>query len=1169
MVPPLRDTKIQKEYDFMSTGQTYIGNSLLQFKDKSVTGACVTIDDELFYKIAHYNLMPPFFMSIVSDSDHWMFISSNGALTAGRRNPDHALFPYYTDDKIQDSAEFTGNKTIIFLMQKDKRYLWEPFSFRYEGLYNIERNCYKNVYGNKLFFEEINHDFNISFIYAWLNSEKFGFIKKSKIVNCSSHPIALNLLDGIQNLLPYGVDQRFQMEYSTLVDAYKKNELEPETGLGIYSLSSIPVDKAEPSEAMKATAVWSTGVESETILISSHQLQAFRKGLPLKKESNVRATRGAYLLNTKIDLAPGAVKTWYIVADIDQDNADIVALTKLLKEKRDQVSKIEDDVARGTRNLIKAVANSDGLQKTADTLSTSRHYSNVLFNIMRGGIFNENHLIDIADFIRFLCNANKKVYQQHLILLQNLQQRMTYDDLIQICYQKNDFDLERLCYEYLPLTFSRRHGDPSRPWNRFSIDIKDGQGERILNYQGNWRDIFQNWEALALSFPVFIEGMITKFVNASTADGYNPYRLGRDGFDWEIIDPKDPWSYIGYWGDHQIIYLLKLLELSTKYHPGKLQSLLTEDIFAYANVPYRIKAYAEILVNPHSTVDFDLKQQAEIEKRIFEMGSDGKFICTQTGKIYHVNLAEKLLVPILVKLANFIPEAGIWMNTQRPEWNDANNALVGFGVSMVTLYYLRRHLAFCRDLFRSVKAEFIMFSEEVAVMFFAILKVLENHRYLLSGSISDINRKKMLDQLGTIGSDYRIKIYTKGFSEKKKSVKKEQLVNFYQLAIKYHDHSIRANKREDGLYHAYNLIKVIDNKGISIRYFYEMLEGQVAVLSSGFLSPRESVQVLTALRKSKLYRKDQHSYILYPDRRLPRFMEKNHIPQGWLQKSKLLKTLIASGNRQIVIQDIDGGIHFNGAFRNAMELKQALMKLSQDDLMPLVKKELNLILTIYEDMFDHQSFTGRSGTFFKYEGLGCIYWHMVSKLLLATQETYYRAEEANENDAALSKLRQLYYDIREGIGITKSPQVYGAFPTDPYSHTPAHTGVQQPGMTGQVKEDIISRFGELGVVVHKGKITFHPGLLRKEEFFVNPSIFEYFDSHGKQRSIELDPGCLVFTIAQVPVVYHLSGKEEILVSTRNAKDITIKGLTLNEQVCASIFNRKNEIQRVDVFINPI
>ena len=42
-------------------------------------------------------------------------------------------------------------------------------------------------------------------------------------------------------------------------------------------------------------------------------------------------------------------------------------------------------------------------------------------------------------------------------------------------------------------------------------------------------------------------------------------------------------------------------------------------------------------------------------------------------------MTEKLLVLLLTKLTNLVPEGGIWMNTQRPEWNDANNALVGKG----------------------------------------------------------------------------------------------------------------------------------------------------------------------------------------------------------------------------------------------------------------------------------------------------------------------------------------------------------------------------------------------------------------------------------------------------------------------------------------------------------
>jgi hypothetical protein len=76
---------------------------------------------------------------------------------------------------------------------------------------------------------------------------------------------------------------------------------------------------------------------------------------------------------------------------------------------------------------------------------------------------------------------------------------------------ENDEDLVRL-YRISTLKFSRRHGDPSRPWNKFSINTRSEiDDSKILDYEGNWRDIFQNWEALAYSYPNFIEGMIHKF----------------------------------------------------------------------------------------------------------------------------------------------------------------------------------------------------------------------------------------------------------------------------------------------------------------------------------------------------------------------------------------------------------------------------------------------------------------------------------------------------------------------------------------------------------------------------------------------------------------------------------------------------------------------------------
>jgi hypothetical protein len=179
--------------------------------------------------------------------------------------------------------------------------------------------------------------------------------------------------------------------------------------------------------------------------------------------------------------------------------------------------------------------------------------------------------------------------------------------------------------------------------------------------------------------------MVARFVNASTADGFNPYRIERDGIDWEVLDPREPWGHIGYWGDHQIVYLLRLLEATARSAPGTLAGLLGEEIFCYADVPYRIAPYADVVADPRETIRFDTALAARIAERVAAGGTDGKLLRDRAGALHHAGLLEKLLVPALSKLSNLVPDGGIWMNTQRPEWNDANNALAGHGVSMVTL----------------------------------------------------------------------------------------------------------------------------------------------------------------------------------------------------------------------------------------------------------------------------------------------------------------------------------------------------------------------------------------------------------------------------------------------------------------------------------------------------
>ncbi len=1126
----------------------------------------VLIEEEQYYKITDSDALRPFFMNIVSDGNHWLFISSNGGLSVGRKNSAHALFPYYTDDKITESSEITGSKTIFQIQKADNLFVWEPFSIRSTGSYRISRNLYKSIYGNKILFEEINHDLELTFRYAWNTSESYGFVKRSSIINSAAEDVTLSVLDGLQNIIPYGVGRDLQNQFSNLVDAYKRSELVADSGLGIYALSAIIADRAEPSEALKANIVWSSGLKNPKHLLSSIQLKNFREGKAIHEEVDMKGEKGAYFINADILIQREGKQEWMFVADVDQNQADVASISECIKSEKHLDQLVKEDIELGAKRLIEIISGADGLQLSSDKLSDSRHFSNTLFNIMRGGIFDFNYQIEKWDFKKYLAKANKSVYQKFNDHIEALPELFSLNALKETAEQSEDAAFRRLCCEYMPLKFSRRHGDPSRPWNKFSINTRYADGTKLLDYEGNWRDIFQNWEALAYAYPEFIESMIYKFVNASTFDGYNPYRVTKDGFDWETIEPDNPWSYIGYWGDHQVIYLLKFLEFIEKHYPGKLQLYFEKEDFVYANVPYKIKPYKDILENPKDTIVFDVDLDKTIRAQFEVIGSDAALICNEDQSIYTVNFIEKMLSIVLAKLSNFIPGGGIWMNTQRPEWNDANNALVGNGVSMVTLYYLRRFLEFFGGVVANTETERFKISNELIVAYKRIRETFVQYEELLIAAIGDEDRKHILKQLGQAASDYRQHIYKQGFWGEKRTISRDGLMQFIAVSQKYVEHTIRFNKRQDNLYHAYNLMTVAEGDKISISRLSEMLEGQVAVLSSGYLNSVQALEILDALKSSALFREDQYSYLLYPNKNLPGFRDKNNIDNKAVAKSALLRQLVDDGNVQIIERDINGVYHFNGDFKNAGDLRIALDGLSQDQYASLVEADTELVLQIFEAVFNHKAFTGRSGTFFGYEGLGSIYWHMVSKLRLAVQECCLVAIEKKESTETIGRLMEHYYEIREGIGLHKPPSLYGAFPTDPYSHTPAGRGAQQPGMTGQVKEDILCRFGELGVFVKAGQLFFNPCLLLKTEFLNEAKVFDFVNIYLEPKQLQLEKGSLGFTYCQIPIVYRIAAKSSLEVVYN---DNTISKFTtpsLDTTTSQKIFSRTGEIVRIIVDI---
>ena len=1113
------------------------------------------MQDGKYLQIQNVDRMPPFLMSVVSDSDFWLFAGSNGGFTAGRVDPDHAIFPYRTVDKILAQPKASG----AFCLVECDGVMWEPWVNDCPTR-GITRNLYKHVAGTSVIFEEIHLGLGLVMRCELATSERFGLVRDCRLENLRDQPRDIRILDGWHDLLPPGVSQETYARYSYLAAAYMRHE--SIAGLGIYTLNCGITDRAEPCESLYAACAWSLGLDNTTLLLSDRQVAAFRQGTALVAESEVRGSFGAHLLSADFTLESHATRRWQVVADTGLDQTAVCRLRDRLADPGQLAADLASDLAEGVKALERRIAGAGAFQQSADRRTCVHHFANVLFNCMRGGTLHDNYRFPRADFHAFLKTRNLEVLQRHREWLSTLPDSCTLQELGELAAACGDPQLTRLAGEYLPLCFSRRHGDPSRPWNRFEIHTKDADGRPLFAYAGNWRDIFQNWESLAYSYPLCFEPMISIFLNASTADGYNPYRITRDGIDWEVLDPADPWSHIGYWGDHQIIYLLRLLEGMEHFQPGRIRASLNSRRHAYANVPYEIRGLDDLLADPKHSIRFNNALHNGLLERSRRIGGDGKLLTDAGGDVLLVTRAEKLLVPMLVKLSNFVPGGGIWLNTQRPEWNDANNALAGWGLSVVTVCYLRRYLVFLDKLMGGDAPPNIDLTQPVADLLEELTAILPR---AAAPGMDDATRFDLVKALGTAGEKHRRAVYQNG-PRTFVSVAMDQLSIFIRHALAAMDATLAANRRDDHLFHSYNLLEVVQGR-VTVHHLELMLEGQVAALGSGVLDPPAALRLAAALRSSPLYRQDQNSYLLYPDRQVASFLDRNTLPDDWKTRIPLLAGLILAGNRSLIRIDDDGRAHFHPDLANIRDLQARLDGLAGEaGFVEAVAAERVSVAELWEEVFKHRSFTGRSGAMFAFEGLGSIYWHMVAKLLLAVQEVYQLACRNGPDCAEACQLAIVYDEIRAGLGFTKDSETYGAFPTDPYSHTPRHSGAQQPGMTGQVKEEILTRMGELGAHVRNGEIHFEPTLLKKSEFITVPHVFRYYGIDGSPVEWPLGPDTLAFTFCQVPVCYELSDRSSITVEKRDGGREEFHHGFLDAGASSGIFRRENTIHRLRVRI---
>ena len=307
--------------------------------------------------------------------------------------------------------------------------------------------------------------------------------------------------------------------------------------------------------------------------------------------------------------------------------------------------------------------------------------------------------------------------------------------------------------------YSRKHGDPEREYNAFSLGR-----EYYAQGNGNFRDVNQNRRSDIMFQPDLGDTIITSFFELIQSDGYNPLVITASTFKMDNAAAEELCSELpenikndviailtadftpgklamhlentdltaqqqevflakcicnahsepnanlaeGYWSDHWT-YNIDLIERYLAVFPENKDKLLfgNRDLRWYethAFVYPRCKRYVHTENGLRQYNSLDMERKAE---------SSHKWMHTSNGEIAYSNLIEKILLLCTVKTATLDACGyGVEMEGGKPGWYDALNGLPGlFGSSVAESCELARWLGFARQALKEKTGSISVYKE--------------------------------------------------------------------------------------------------------------------------------------------------------------------------------------------------------------------------------------------------------------------------------------------------------------------------------------------------------------------------------------------------------------------------------------------------------------------------
>lgn len=812
----------------------------------------------------------------------WVFYVNRGQAIAsfGIKDKDHPVMEFQPANKAYYLTPVLGFRTFIKTARANKRFFYDAFSGSM-GLPRFDTDSSMAISPDGLSLKEINRSLGLEAVidYFSIPGDNYGALaRKLTLRNTGRQKVSIELLDGMPQVQPYGLNNMFLKQMSRTVEAWIMVE-NFDNGIPFVRLKVEPADRPEVVHVKQGNFYLSFDkgglvrplIETEKVFGIQNDFVypkpfAEAKKFTCPEKQRVRSKTPCAFAHKQVNLKAGSEYALYTIT------GNITSLDKLKSNsKRIADTAYFNMKQQESRDIVRSLC------RGVFTSSSSERFDcycaqNFLDNIMRGG----------SPISAGRASGRTNIY-----------------------------------------LYSRKHGDMERDYNMFLIEpTYFSQGN------GNYRDINQNRRNDAWFNTALKDENVLSFFNLIQTDGYNPlvvkpdrFRFNRDYsclrafFDRHNIKklkkflsksftPGELFAFIedsdidfksgkdelirviaensqkqaqaahgeGFWTDHWH-YCLDMLESYLGLYPERLKEILLErkDFTFYDNTHIvkprnkkyvfqngRVWQYKSVMQDPDKAALIGRRKVfADISRR-----ENGK------GGIYRTSLVTKMLVVIANKFANLDPfGTGIEMEADKPNWYDSLNGLPGlFGSSTCETFELKRWILFLKESIKRLNlgaGYSVLLPRELQ----ALLTGLEG------ACGKKLNDYRFWDNRHTIKENYRKKTVF-GFHGRQVKVGLKRLESILDIFLKKIDAGLhRAYDSKTGLYYSYFINEPVRYKAglkgkqdvhARISKFKQVplpifLEGMVHAFRVK-TDHRLLVRYYKAIRKSSLFDKELKMY---------------------------------------------------------------------------------------------------------------------------------------------------------------------------------------------------------------------------------------------------------------------------------------------------------------------